>query len=201
MKPVAKCGYLEEFTELHIAPKLTRSSMEAKTSEPKIETSEIKKLVPSGMQHNSKKKREIPHSSNVWSYISSRLYDTNEDDNKLHLGETPKTESTSTQGRRIEHLHEVLRIQPSTINDESSENGSLSYPIIGLPPFDVYVNQETLKSIKNRCSCAFSRESEQIVLKMTRLKSPKQKDEEKRRKSKGKDDVVDILEGQCKFYE
>ena len=197
MKPVAKCGYLEEFTELHIAPKFTRSSMETKTSERKIETSE--RLMPSGMQLNSKKKQETPHSSNVWSYISSRLYDTIEGDSKLQLEETPKTESTSMQERRIEHLHEVLRIHPLNINDECPENGCLSYPIIGLPPFDVYVNQQTFKSIKNHCSCAYRRETEKIVLKMTRLKSPRQKDEEKKRKSKGDGNGVDMLEGQCKL--
>ena len=180
--PIGEIGYLEEFTELHIAPKSSSnrvmSTNKGNESENKLS---IESLTHSGEKEDNYFWEKL---KNVWAFfLGSRKRADNDVKSLSHYGNVLGfTRSSETYIYNEVHMDEVLRLHPFPKGHHKS-NGSLSN-LYNSKPFNLHTSSEFMNLSKSSRTCIELNER-RIILKVSKNFSPKERDDEKRKQKKG----------------
>ncbi|XP_065057658.1 uncharacterized protein LOC135685603 [Rhopilema esculentum] len=189
--PNVKVGYLEEFTELHIAPELTKKSVISR-DERKI-SRKFDGLFKKNLQTKTTTMCEKSDStlSSLWNFIVKQgpeeIKEFNE--NTIHANTHSRPTASFCTGQEIinetKHISEVLRIHPVVPRKNDTQSRSLF--TLNYHPFRCFVSLSTFKSIKRQCTCVFRQKTDKLIMKIKKIPSPRQKDEWRKIKARNAD--------------
>ena len=220
MVPHNKYGYLEEFTELHIAPSLTTapstSSQNVRQISPRIDTRAEQPYVSEAAnifgkieriksrkdykrvkvdRNNKIDKNDKNDKFNIWGYISTWLGNTTGPCIENINPSLPVSDPAFIEPK--EHVDIPLRVQPIARLSAHSQNGPDSRNDFDCSPFQVFVDgnryRQLLAATNLRCG------TDRRFFKITKVKSPSQRRQEKKLSSKSKESDVNTMTSRCEL--
>ncbi len=205
MVPNTNFAYLEEFSELHITPTLSRNDGEDSRKIERLCTSENdqkSKIITKDFRKIKKKNNRNDKNSvqtedkrgfDIWPFVADFLGMKSQ--NYAVLNEVPKqngrpfqTTSDSTAGSRHEyrdkHVEKLMRVHPIASQSQHV-----------FQPFQAFVDEGSFQSL---CCCGASdatSSSNRVFMRISRVKSPTEKRLEK--KKNGKEKEIDVTTNEC----
>lgn len=184
-------GFLEEFTELHIAPKLSRSLLPENNKEnygKNVNKPRFKSLY--GLDKEKTRSRKFNNFdtflTNFFGLKRIEGLETRESHVSELIPEREDYDAAVNPGRN--HFIDVLRINLTSANSHRTNDGCLRDAT--LPPFCLCISEEYFKSSVRSCECASNGTKRKIIMMVSKSLSPKEIDENKRRKKKASDGVT-----------
>ena len=181
--PTTRVGYLEEYTELHIAPKSTTESLIKKHWQNRAKNTNNVLF-----QSNFDKRKKPANGDNLYKMLSNVFGLSKREDNEIEkLFESkdirPSGNLFPSPTSDEKHTDEVLRIVPISRKKHGTNDGSLHNYSHKL--FNLLVSLDLF----NLLHCAYSPKSDKaktrIVMKVSKMLSPREKDERKKKQKKG----------------
>ena len=120
--------------------------------------------------------------------------------NTIHANTHSRPTASFCAGQEIinktKHISEVLRIHPVAPRKSDTQNRNLF--TLNYHPFRCIVSMSTFKSIKRQCTCVFKQETNKLIMKITTIPSPRQKDERRKIKARNTDNSSVAEKENCK---